>query len=149
PETDGIAHQVVVPTASVPLDLAVRRAPLEKMRARIDHVLAAPFDVTAEVPVRIRLFATEERPGEHVLVFVMHHICADGWSMARLTRDLVSAYQARIAGQAPVWSPLSVQYADFSLWQRELLGDENDPESLMARQLAYWRSALSGLPDAI
>nr|WP_084495711.1 non-ribosomal peptide synthetase [Nocardia shimofusensis] len=149
PETDGLAHQVVVPTDSVPLDLAVRRVPLADLRARIDRVLSAPFDVTAEVPVRVRLFAAQERPDEHVLVFVLHHICSDGWSMAPLTRDLVTAYQARTCGQAPLWSPLAVQYADFSLWQHELLGDENDPESLMARQLAYWRSALAGLPDAL
>ncbi|REY01553.1 hypothetical protein DSL05_04160, partial [Mycobacterium tuberculosis] len=74
---------------------------------------------------------------EHVLVAVAHHIAADGWSVAPLTADLSAAYASRCAGRAPDWAPLPVQYVDYTLWQREILGDLDDSDSPIAAQLAY------------
>src|SRR5690606_9711496 len=86
---------------------------------------------------------------EHVLLFVVHHIAADGWSFAPLTRDLATAYLARRAGDPPAWSPLPVQYADFACWQRRALGEATESGSVLSRQLAYWTARLDDLPDVI
>ena len=103
--------------------------------------MAAGFDVTTEVPVAV-CSVCALGPDDHVLVLVVHHISADGFSMAPLTRDvMIGVYGARAAERHPAWAPLAVQYADYALWQREVLGAEDDPESLAARQLAYWRDS--------
>ena len=84
-----------------------------------------------------------------MLVAVVHHIAADGWSVTPLVRDLGVAYAGRCAGQAPGWAPLAVQYVDYTLWQRAQLGDLADSGSPIAGQLAYWEQALAGMPERL
>ncbi|GAA3768062.1 amino acid adenylation domain-containing protein [Streptomyces phyllanthi] len=102
------------------------------------------FDLTTDLPIRATVFAPA--PREHVLALVIHHIACDEWSWQPLLADLATAYQARAAGESPQWTPLPVSYPDYAVWQRELLGDQDDPASLLATQLAFWREQLAGLP---
>ncbi|WP_433713442.1 amino acid adenylation domain-containing protein [Nocardia sp. CA-084685] len=146
PTRDGIAYQVILPVGQAVPDLTAVDVAADELRDRIIELVSAGFDVTAEVPVRAELLCCE---GEYVLVLVAHHISADGWSMGPLTRDLMLAYVARTGGSAPAWTPLPVQYADFALWQRAVLGSESDPESLAGQQVSYWRQALAELPDEL
>ena len=84
-----------------------------------------------------------------MLVAVVHHIAADGWSVRPLVGDLSVAYASRCAGRAPDWAPLPVQYVDYTLWQRAQLGDLADSDSPIAAQLGYWEQALAGMPERL
>ncbi|MET7794658.1 condensation domain-containing protein, partial [Micrococcus luteus] len=128
-------------------ELSVTEVAPDGLEAAIQAVEGHAFDLAAEVPVRAQLLVVA--PDDQVLVVVLHHIASDGWSMGPFTRDLMMAYQARSEGRAPEWEPLPVQYADYALWQRELLGEADDPNSLMHRQVSYWRGALAGLADEL
>ena len=131
PETDGVPWQRVIQGAEgVPALEVVHVGGERELAAAIAAAAERPFDVAAELPVRARLAVLG--PQETVLVVVVHHIAGDGWSMGVPGRDLSAAYAARCAGQTPGWEPLEIQYADYTLWQRELLGAEDDPASLLA-----------------
>ncbi|MGW4633166.1 amino acid adenylation domain-containing protein, partial [Nocardia sp. NPDC004415] len=147
PSTDGTPHQVILPVEGNVPDLTPETVAPERVRDEIAALISTGFDVLDEVPLRAKLMRVAEQ--EYVLVFVAHHISADGWSMAPLTRDVMVAYAARAAGEAPGWAPLPVQYADFSVWQREVLGSEADETSLVSQQADYWKRALAGVPDEL
>ncbi|WP_271035758.1 condensation domain-containing protein, partial [Mycolicibacterium hassiacum] len=105
------------------------------------------FDLATEIPIRAKFLALG--PQRYVLGIVLHHIAFDGWSMAPMVRDVMTAYAARRQGVAPRWVGLPVQYADYSLWQREYLGDLEDPGSRIWGQLAYWQQELADLPEVV
>ncbi|MFD6004104.1 amino acid adenylation domain-containing protein, partial [Streptomyces erythrochromogenes] len=146
-DRDGEPRQRIVPPAEARIPFERHTAAPADPAATLAECSATPFDLAAELPVRAHLFPLPA--DEHLFVLVLHHIAGDGWSMDPLLRDLAAAYAARCDGSAPGWRPLPVQYADYALWQRELLGDEEDHESLVSRQLAYWREALAGLPEEL
>ncbi|MFC9767726.1 amino acid adenylation domain-containing protein, partial [Rhodococcus jostii] len=148
PLTDTGPVQVVVPAESVPVDLApIPVADAARVSGLVDEVVAEGFDVTVRPPVRVRLWQLDDNA--HVLAVVVHHIVADGSSLAPLARDLSTAYTARRAGRAPVWEPLPVRFWDFAVWQREVLGSVINPASPVARQLDFWRTALADLPERV
>jgi amino acid adenylation domain-containing protein len=142
-EHAGEPYQRIVMAPDAPVALALVEKDGGALRAAVER----PFDLRAELPLRIAV--QRVAAGEHVVAIVLHHITTDEWSDAPFLTDLCAAYAARSAGAAPQWAPLPVQYADYTLWQRELLGDPNDRGALGARQLAYWVHALRDLPEEL
>jgi non-ribosomal peptide synthetase component F len=101
-----------------------------------------PFDLSNGPLFRARLVQLE--PEEYLLMFTMHHIISDGWSVGVLVREVTSLYQAFIKGETSPLRELSIQYADFSIWQREYLaGKVADDE------LTYWKTQLAGAPPLL
>lgn len=147
PMINGTPCQVTVGADEVAPALTPIRVDEQHVLERAAAVVSAGFDVTQAPPVRAELFAIGDR--DHVLVICVHHICADGQSMMPLARDVAMAYQASREGTQPNWPPLPIQYADYALWQREVLGDGHEPDSLVSRQLRFWTDSLTGLPELL
>ncbi|WP_231645166.1 condensation domain-containing protein, partial [Sciscionella sediminilitoris] len=145
---DGVGpFQVVVDVGVGVPELVVVSSSVEGVDGDVARAARYEFDLGVELPFRAWLFEVSEC--ECVLLLVMHHIVADGWSMPLLLADLGVAFRARCGGGVPGWSGLPVQYADFALWQRDVLGDEGDSGSVLGVQLGFWRSVLAGLPDEL
>ncbi|MEU2122605.1 non-ribosomal peptide synthase/polyketide synthase, partial [Nocardia niwae] len=145
PAADGIPYQLVLPVDEARVELVPETLDERLLTERIRELVGMPFRVDREPPVRLALLRLGD--DHHVLVVALHHIAADGWSLAPLTSDLMRSYSARRTGEAPGWMPLGVHYADYALWQREMLGSEDDPDSILAGQIRFWRGELAGLPD--
>ncbi|MBD0674753.1 hypothetical protein BU198_29650 [Streptomyces sp. CBMA156] len=141
------AEQVVLTPEAADPPLSLVDCAEKELPDALAAEAARGFDLAARPPLRATLFALA--PDDHVFVLVLHHIAADGWSLGPLSSDLAEAYRSRLTGQTPAFAPLPVQYPDFTLWQRRLLGSEQDPHSELSRQLAYWSRALDDLPVEI
>ncbi|MGC4894865.1 amino acid adenylation domain-containing protein [Micromonospora sp. DT31] len=138
--TDGVPHQRILdPEQAVPhvSMVDVGDAP---PAAVLTELTARPFDLAQAPPLHAYLVVGGT--GGPLLLLVVHHIAADGWSMDVLSRDLRHAYAARLGGAAPDWRPLPVQYADYALWQTGRAQAD-------AGQLDHWRAALADLPDEL
>ncbi|WP_432841867.1 amino acid adenylation domain-containing protein [Dactylosporangium sp. CA-092794] len=97
----------------------------------------APFDLAAGPLLRTSL--ARVGPGEHLLLLVVHHIVADGWSVAVLADELSRVYTGETL------APLDLQPADHAAWQRRG-GTGPDRDERLEEHLAYWKRALDGLP---
>ena len=153
PVEGGQPYQDVIPAGQaseqVAAEFTVTAAGRGELAGLVEAAAGYVFDLAAELPVRGWLFTLADE--EHVLVLLCHHIASDGWSLQVLMADLAAAYAARRDGRAPDWAPLPVQYADYTLWQRDLLGGDGDggDGAVLAGQIEYWRQALAGLPEEL
>ncbi len=142
---DGIGVQIIHPAAPV----AIRRVDLSRLdererEVRVEQLLrdeaARPFDFATDLMLRAQLLMLSE--SDHVLLFTMHHIASDGWSMGVLVKELVALYEAHCLGIQADLAALPVQYADYAAWQRaKAEGTELD------QQLAYWKKQLANTPS--
>ncbi|MCM2393649.1 condensation domain-containing protein, partial [Streptomyces albipurpureus] len=143
----GEPSQRVLHPADVQVPFTVVDVPEEWLAETVETAAGELFHLAEDLPLRVTLLKVAD--DDHVLMVLMHHIATDEWSMGPLLTDLDTAYAARTAGRAPDFTPLPVQYADFALWQRQLLGNPDDPTSLTTRQTTHWRTTLADLPDEI
>ncbi len=138
----GKPCQRVQPPSSPPLpvvDLTALRAVTRERRVRGLTTAAGrrAFDL-AQGPL-LRLLLLREGSEDHVLHLALHHTVGDGWSMGVLVRDVVTAYRALAEGRPVELPGLPVQFADFAVWQRQVLSGER-----LERQLDHWRRVLGG-----
>jgi hypothetical protein len=147
PERDGIARQEIVSAQACRPQLLIREISETELAGALTQAAEEEFDLARELPLRAHLYVLSG--GEHVLLLVLHHIAGDGWSLRPLLRDLAASYAGRRDGVAADLPALAVQYADYTLWQREVLGQESDAQSAIARQLEYWGDRLRGVAEEI
>ena len=112
----------------------------EEARRLVEAEGLRPFDLSAGPLFRAQLLRLSAV--DHVLLLTLHHIISDGWSSPVLYRDIGALYQAGCSGSAPLLPLLAIQYADFSVWQRQWLTG-----SVLSEQLDYWRQRLEGISE--
>ncbi|MES1245199.1 MAG: non-ribosomal peptide synthase/polyketide synthase, partial [Acidobacteriota bacterium] len=142
PERNGEPVQEIAPPGEwlVPVvDLSGLENRLEVALAIGTREAQRPFELAAGPLLRTRLLRLG--PDDQILLFNMHHIVSDGWSMGVLMHEFSELYRAYRTGVPPELPDLPVQYADYSVWQREWMKGE-----VLERQLDFWRGQLDGAP---
>jgi amino acid adenylation domain-containing protein len=146
-EAAGEPVQVIRAAAPVPFPQADLRRLSPDAREREAARLAAaealrPFDLAAGPLLRASLLRLDAE--EWALLFNMHHVVSDGWSVGVLVREVSALYAAFSRGASSPLAPLPVQYADFAAWQRAWLSGD-----VLGEQVAWWRERLAGAPPLL
>lgn len=144
---DGEPLQVIARRLSVPVPMTdLSGMPKNQHQAKVRRLAAEeaqrPFDLAIGPLLRARLLRLAER--EYVLLFTLHHIISDGWSMGVLVHEWAVLYEAFLQGRSSLLPDLPIQYADYAMWQRGWLQGE-----VLERQLAYWKGWLEGAPAVL
>jgi amino acid adenylation domain-containing protein len=147
PTVEGQPVQRIAPPGpwSLPLvDLRGLDDPAREAEGRrlMTALAKKPFDLATGPLLRTTLYRMADN--EYVLAVAVHHIVIDGWSMMHFLRELLACYEALSSGRVPSLPTLSVQYADYAVWQRKWLGGTALEESR-----AYWKRALGHRPPVL
>ena len=132
-------------TIDIPLDdLTIVATEKRETKARrlVEKEAAKPFDLKNGPLVRVRLLKLAEN--DFVVVFTMHHIISDGWSVGVLIGEFARLYEAYNRGKESPLPDLTIQYADFSAWQRNWLQGE-----VLEKQLNYWKEKIGIDPPVL
>src|SRR5262249_25124031 len=146
-DVDGQPVQIIEPQLEIELpvndfsglDEAEQRRQVA-IEMRREH--ETPFDLRTGPVLRVKLLKLDEQ--EHILLETLHHIVSDGWSQSVFNRELQVLYEAYSEGGDSPLGALSVKYADFTLWQRDWLG-----QGAVDSGLHYWREGLAGIPEGL
>ena len=142
---DNKPVQVIDPNMTITLpvvDLQNLLDPWKQVEQLATAEACKPFDLANGPVLRVRLWQVAQ--DEYVLLFAIHHIAADGWSMGVLIGELSAYYRAISTGSSAVLPELPIQYADFAVWQRQWLTNQ-----VLERQLSYWKQQLTGAPPLL
>jgi amino acid adenylation domain-containing protein/non-ribosomal peptide synthase protein (TIGR01720 family) len=144
---DGEVAQLIAPAVNAPLPVIDLRSLPETDREaaamrRATAEARQPFDLTRGPLLRAQLLRLNER--EHIALFTLHHIIADGWSINVLISELATLYAAFAADRPSPLPELPIQYADFAEWQRSWLQG-----AVLAEQLDYWKNQLANSPTVL
>jgi amino acid adenylation domain-containing protein len=131
-----IQDQVSVPLAVIDVTPQQEKEPEAAARRLAREEIQKPFDLQRGPLVRGCLLKLGEQ--DHVLVVTMHHVISDGWSLGILVREVSALYKAFSAGEASPLAELPIQYADFSVWQRQWVSGD-----MLDQQLNYWKKQLA------
>ncbi|ASA21624.1 non-ribosomal peptide synthetase [Paenibacillus donghaensis] len=139
---EGKPHQYIATHSDIPL-VRIKVAGgteserLQQAEQAAQPLLTQPFDLSQAPLLRAGLLELAE--DDHMLVFVIHHIVADGWSLRMLTQEWVQLYNALCKGQSPRHNRHRYDYADYACWQREWMQPD-----MLAEGLDYWKEQLRG-----
>ncbi|HET8910061.1 MAG TPA: amino acid adenylation domain-containing protein [Ktedonobacteraceae bacterium] len=144
---DEMQVQSILPELFIPLRYRDLRSiaatdPMTSLQREAMEIIKAPFSLEDGPLLRATLFQIEHE--EFVLLISIHHIITDGWSLHIFQQELGAFYSANVHHMTSSLPPLSIQYADFTLWQRERLQGQR-----LAQQLAYWRQQLAEIPTIV
>jgi acyl carrier protein len=141
---DGQPFQAIAPSLTMRLPLIDLCELPKEMRTQQAQKLTTlwcqqPFDLDRDPMLRLMLLKLDDL--EHILVFSIHHIASDGWSVGLFIKEVAALYQAFSQNQPSPLPDLPIQYADFAMWQRQWLQGE-----VLETQLAYWKQQLGTKP---
>jgi amino acid adenylation domain-containing protein/non-ribosomal peptide synthase protein (TIGR01720 family) len=136
-EYDGVGYQQIIESKPFEVKLIEKKRDNLSMEDMIKEEVEIPFDLSSDFMVRATLY--KESTNEHLLILVLHHIAGDGWSMPILVNEIENYYE-QLSNDRPVASePLIIQYADYSIWQRDFLSG-----SVLVDKLKFWEDQLKG-----
>lgn len=145
PIVDGTAVQRILPPQSVQLpiiDLQLASDPQQDVYRLTQEEAQRPFQLATQLPIRFTLLRLSST--SHVLLLTVHHLVADGWSLALMRQELAALYAAFLEGKPSPLADLPFQYADYAHWQQNWL-----QEGWIEPQLAYWTQQLTGAPPLL
>ncbi len=141
---DGRPVQRISESLCLPLPLVnLTNAPAAERAAQVQQLIddeaQRPFDLAAGPLLRASLLRLSGR--EHILLLTMHHIISDGWSMGVFMQEMGNLYIAHVNGRPSPLTKLTIQYADYAIWQQNWLRGK-----VLENHLAFWREQLAGAP---
>ncbi|MDJ0840480.1 MAG: amino acid adenylation domain-containing protein [Acidobacteriota bacterium] len=145
PEREGTPVQLVEPFSPPQLPLTDLSGDVEAealLREMIAEEITRVYDLQTGPLYHADLTKLDD--AHHVLLFSMHHIISDGWSLGVLAEELETGYRRTLGEDLPALPPLPVQYGDFAVWQRSRLQGAE-----LERQLTYWRTQLADAPELL
>ncbi|MBW4505895.1 MAG: amino acid adenylation domain-containing protein [Scytonematopsis contorta HA4267-MV1] len=143
PTVQGVPVQTISPTLSIIISIVdLPDLPEASVQHAVTKEVRQPFDLEKGPLLRVTLLRLKSE--FHLLILTMHHIITDGWSTGILFKELCALYQAFATGKPSPLPDLTIQYADFTFWQRKWLTLE-----VTQKQLDYWKQQLAGIPPLL